>query len=389
MDGRSIVDDATSATLAEVYAHGYGKDVRIGPMPARAAGTAGGVLLDRAPGFHPDVVRVLRAALSPRRWEPWNAYPEHRAYPSPRTAFLVDVQVRLGERQWTLDPVRERLTPVAATGAPGPAGAVEVLLSVHPDYLPPEYGTLATALAWMECGHVGAALAEAAAASGVRASWRPNADGGVLALTPGGEVIWPWTRVAAPRSSGLAPVGFCWDPRPLAGEVLDELVRAAGEAPPGSPANSASSLRHSLAVHRVTGTDDGWYGVTGGRPVPRRAGPAVDTVQAALTYPRGVVDVTGMNVGWMMTAPLMATISDGGPGQYRRLLLAAGATAQHVATAAAVRGLACRPMRSVREGEIEGAAGVPAGQDFLYLLIIGRQWVRGFNYDLTCPREDR
>ena len=383
------MDETTSATLAEAHGHGYGKDVRIGPMPARVSGPPGGVPLDRA-GIDPAVVRVLRAALGPRRWEPWNAYSEHRAYPSPRTAFLVDAQVRLGEWQWALDPVRDRLNPVGVTGAPpDPIGTVEVRLGVHPEYLPPEYGTLATALAWMECGHVGAALAEAAAASGVRASWRPDADGGVLTLTPGGEVTWPWARVMAARSSGLAPIGFCWDPRPLTGEVLHDLVRAADETPPGSPADRAEPLRHSLAVHKVSGTDDGWYGVAGGHPVPRRLGAAVDTVQAALTYPRGVVDVTGMNVGWVMTAPLMATVSAGGPGRYERLLLAAGATAQHVATAAAVRGLACRPMRSVREGEIEGAAGVPADQDFLYLLIIGRPWVRGFNYDLTDPRGDR
>jgi hypothetical protein len=108
-------------------------------------------------------------------------------------------------------------------------------------------------------------------------------------------------------------------------------------------------------------------------------------VQNAFTYPPRSIATAGMNLAWVMTAPIAETVRADGPTAYPGLLVAAGATAQHVATAAAGLGLFCRPCRSVHEAPLEALVGAPAAHDFLYLLLIGRSRVRDFVYDLTRP----
>jgi hypothetical protein len=115
----------------------------------------------------------------------------------------------------------------------------------------------------------------------------------------------------------------------------------------------------------------------------------MDEVAAAYTYPRQQIDVAGMNVAWVMTADIAATVREHGPDAYHRSLLAAGATAQRVADAAAGAGLFCRPARAVREDRIEAACAAPAGHDFVYLLLLGRSRVRDFGYDLTTLEVSR
>ena len=65
--------------------------------------------------FGAALARALTAALAPRRWEPWNPYNDHRAYPSPRCAYLTDTTLRLGGDRWPIDPVRLVLEGRAAT----------------------------------------------------------------------------------------------------------------------------------------------------------------------------------------------------------------------------------------------------------------------------------
>ncbi|RKR91991.1 hypothetical protein BDK92_6422 [Micromonospora pisi] len=400
MFDRSPDTAALREVLAEVYAHGHGKEVRGGGAASvRTRATAGGhrfaTVGERGP-LAGAVVRVLATALGPRRWEPWNPYNDHRAHPSPRSAFLVDVWLVERGRRWRVDPVRRLLSGPAVE--PGLDSGVRLELTRHPERLTAGYGPMADALAVLESGHVLAALAEAAAGLGLAADIEDDALllGPVLAASPDHATLgddveadrvtdtesW-WRRATAPRSSGPYPVGVAPDPRPLATQTLHTLAHAAMRPPPGSPAGDGR-LRHRLALSRVAGHPDGWYAVDAAAHVERLVGgDALDRVQSAFSYERAQADVAAMHVAWVMTADLGASATTGGAAGYRAVLRTAGAVAQHVASAAAVAGLFCRPVRSVYEARLEAAAGAPAGHDFVYLLLIGRTRFGGFAYRLS------
>ncbi|MFY1655267.1 nitroreductase family protein [Solwaraspora sp. WMMB762] len=391
-----------AATLAEVYAHGPGKDVRpASTRPYRRRPTGPAVpfaeLAAVAGPTGARLVRTLGTALAPRRFEPWNGFNEHRAYPSPRAAHLVDVLLRRDGADWLVDPVRELLYPASAeSSVAAPDGSVELVLREQPTRMPAGYGRLADALAALEAGHVAGALAEAAAGHGLRyaVSTATTTGGPWLTVTLGPSTTPTWSRhrLRAVRSSGLSPRGFGADPRPLPAEAFERLVAAAYRPPAGSPATGVR-LRHTVAVGNVAGRAAGWYHLdpaATGRPgavapQPTRPGDATGQVQRAYSYPRTEVDVAGMPLAWLVSADVPAAVRTGGPAAYRRLLHAAGATAQHVGTAAAEVGLFCRPVRAVREAAAEAAAGLPAGHDLIYLLLIGRSRVRDFAYDLSNP----
>ena len=394
-----------TATLAEVYAHGPGKDVRpASARPYRRRPTGPAVpfaeLAAVAGPTGARLVRTLGTALAPRRFEPWNGFNEHRAYPSPRAAHLVDVLLRHDGVDWLVDPVRELLYPTSAESlVAAPDGSVELVLREQPTRMPAGYGRLADALAALEAGHVAGALAEAAAGHGLRYAAGTTASatatsGPWLTVTLGPSTAPTWSRhrLRAVRSSGLSPRGFGADPRPLPAEAFERLVAAAYRPPAGSPVTGVR-LRHTLAVGNVAGRTAGWYhldpAATGrpgaAAPQPTRPGDATGQVQRAYSYPRTEVDVAGMPLAWLVSADVPAAVRTGVPAAYRRLLHAAGATAQHVGTAAAEVGLFCRPVRAVREAAAEAAAGLPAGHDLIYLLLIGRSRVRDFAYDLSNP----
>jgi hypothetical protein len=410
------------AVLAAAYAHGPGKDIRPGPAPAHrrpsvAAATVPLTELARTGPAGDRLVRVLRTALAPRRFEPWNGFNEHRAYPSPRAAYLVDVVLRTGAGDWLFDPIRDLLRATTPTSAPAvdlaeldidlaklADGPVLTLLE-RPRRMPAGYGSLADALAALEAGHVAGVLVEAAAGHGLLAAGDSTcgAAGDYTGLTvrfgAPATPAWPRRRLTAARSSGLGPRGLGPDPRPLPAEVLDRLTAAAYRLPPGSPA-AWPGLRHTLAVGNVTGRVAGWYDLDPAGPTVAnpavgalavadptaiRPADAIGQLQQAYSYPRSEVDVAGLPLAWLISADVGASVRAGGPGAYRRLLHTAGAVAQHVCSAAAVDGLFCRPVRAVREGVAEAAAGLPAGHDLIYLLLIGRSRVRDFAYDLSNP----
>ncbi|WP_326554969.1 nitroreductase family protein [Micromonospora sp. NBC_01813] len=403
--GQPVPSDRLAEVLAAAYRHGPGKEVRPGPAPVghrRPAGTAAVSFADlaRSGPTGERLVRVLRTALAPRRFEPWNGFNEHRAYPSPRAAYLVDVALRTDAGDWRVDPVRDLLHPPTPTSTAdfGATGSVQLALLTRPQRMPAGYGPLADALAELEAGHVAGALVEAAAGHGLRVTAGPGPltsvgaaadahDGLTIAVGPPVTPAWPRRRLTAVRSSGLGPRGFGPDPRPLPAEVFDRLVAAAYQLPPGSPA-AWPGLRHAVAVGNVAGRTTGWLDL---EPAGPAAGPAIrpadaiGQLQRAYSYPRSEVDVAGLPLAWLVSADIGASVRSGGPTAYRRLLHSAGALAQHVGTAAAMAGLFCRPVRAVREGTAEAAAGLPAGHDLIYLLLIGRSRVRDFAYDLSNP----
>jgi len=383
-----------SHTLAGVYAHGYGKVVRSGPIPDRPEPPRGGVplaTLASAGPFGEAVAWTLRTVLAPRRFEPWNPFNDHRSYPSPRAVWLVDVELTVAGHRFLVDPVRSRLIPLTGPVPTTVDGPLALRLTIHSDRLPAGYGELAQALGWLEAGHVAGAIAEAAAVAGVQVftgypSDEPALD---IILEPDGiPGSWPEERVRAHRTAGLGPCGLTPDPRPLPTRDLDRLLRAAHATPPGSPARWPG-LSHHLAVRGVTGVADGWYSLVDGSA--GRPGPAMEAIRESFSYPPDQIDVGGMNVGWVLAAPTARLVSTGSTGSagstgtYHRVLVTAGAVAQHIGSAAASARLFCRPARSVHEDRLETAARLPADHDFVYLLLIGRSRVRDFAYDLTPP----
>ena len=384
------MDDSTvRAVLAGAFSHGPGKTLPLTAPPPRPLIAGGVPLCALADGpFGVAVVRALRLALAPQRFEPWNAYNDHRAYPSPRAAFVVDVAVRAGAGRWHLDPVREWL--FGAGDPPPPTVAVTLELTADPGRLPATYRSLAEALAYLEAGHVAAALVEAAATQGLAAECSTVDGVTTVSLTAGRTA---YARPPAPisRSAGIAPRGLTADPRPLPAATLPALLRAGTDPPPGSPARRPG-LRHAAAVRGVTGHPDGIYeagpvlaGPVLAGPVLTADGDVMPGVQEAFTYPPRSIATAGMNVAWVMTAAVADAVRADGPAAYHELLVAAGAAAQHIGTAAAELGLFCRPCRSVREAPLEALVSAPAAHDLLYLLLIGRSRVRDFAYDLTRP----
>ncbi|MFV2104200.1 hypothetical protein [Micromonospora sp. LOL_024] len=346
------------------------------------------------------LIRTLLAALGTHRWEPWNPNHAHRAHPSPRSLFLTDAVLRIGGHRWAVDVDRRVLTGVACPPSEPLPATVE--LWGRPDRLPAGYGSLVDALVTIEAGHVAAVLARSATTAGLIARTitvdavapLPDAPVVEVALTDGfGSDIAAvdpddeWCPGA--RSSGLSPRGLAADPRPLPGNLVDELLRMAGGTPTGSPAAgpAAKWLRHRVAVHAVTGRPDGLYDLHHDRLTLRTPGAATERLQAAFRFGRQEVDVAGMNLVWVVTADVAARVRTAGPSAYRNLLLAAGASAQQIADAAAAKGLFCRPVRSFDEPDTEAAIAAPPGEDVLYMLLLGRPRVLDFCYDLTCPEE--
>jgi hypothetical protein len=374
------------ATLSRVWDQTHGKVVRSGAMPRRTPAARAGIALAELPERYALPAAILRLAMTPRRWEPWNSFNEHRAYPSPRAAWLVDVSVVEGHRRWLVDPVRDRLAGRA--DAPVGSGTTVTLdLTVHPERLPAGYAALAEVLTWLEAGHVAAALAESAQAHGWTATPDLDDDGELtVTLRPGGiaDTAAARSRLAARRSSGLGPRGLSADPGPLPAGSLTMLSEAAHRHSAGSPAAWAG-LCHRAVATRITGLASGLYTLNGGTPCLVDADATMDAVQEAFSYPRDKLDIASMNVGWVITADVAAAVRAGGVAAYRRLLLAAGAIGQHVGSAAAAAGLFCRPARSVHEAHLEAAVAAPIAEDFLYLLLIGRSRLRDFAYDLNSP----
>ncbi len=415
--------------LAAGYAHGPGKSVRVTDHTPRAAHPRPAVefpfaTLDRLGGFGRALRATLVAALAPQRWEPWNPHNDHRAYPSPRAVHLTDVVLRLGTQRWTVDPIRHTLGTSDAYGRPpadlsdrtlpaaARAGSATLELHTTPDRLPAGYGGFRQATALLEAGHVGAALAEAAHASGlvvetaslVSDDWPKRdmrgriADVNLRALSPGT----PQTtaspasaRATANRSAGLGPTGIGADPRPLPVPLLRALLEDSTRTPPGSPVALADAYRfavpsrralgHRLVVRNVAGLADGLYEADAGALTRLGSAPSGRRLQAAFRHGPDEVDIESMNVVWLVTADIAAGVRAAGPRAYPDTLMSVGATAQHVCTAAARSGLFCRPVRSFAEPATEALFGAPAGEDALYMMLIGRPRVLDFCYDLTDP----
>ncbi|MFC5288680.1 hypothetical protein ACFPM7_16590 [Actinokineospora guangxiensis] len=365
--------DRVEATLAEVYAQGVGKRVAPGPAPARAAVPGARVPLAALAGSGPfgaAVADVLVDVLTPLRWEPLNPFNDHRGYPSPRATYLVDVHLVTDGGRWPVDPPRRALL-----GASAPALDDVVVLAVegHPERLSVGYGDLAAALAELETGHLLAALAERADQYGLAVE--SHVDGLLVRWSGAPGHPGPVPR----RSSGLGPRGLHADPRPLPAATARAVIAAAVSAVPGSP-SAGAPLRVAVGIGNVTGIPDGWY--RGGDSRLLRPAPAMAEAQAGFGYPRSTIDVAGMNLAVVITADVAGEVREHGAEAYPRLLRAAGAAVQHAATAAAERGMFCRPVRSVSEPALESACEAPPEHDLLYVALAGRTRVVGFDYDL-------
>ncbi|SHM06772.1 hypothetical protein [Actinacidiphila paucisporea] len=391
--------DPVRTALAAAHAHGPGKSlgpvggaVRVGrPRPTRSVPLSH---LADDPSFGAALAGTLSVALAPRRWEPWNPHNDHRGYPSPRCVYPTDAALRLGGERWPVDPVRLVLEGERPLPDPAAVGSATVELTVAPHRLPDGYGTLRDALALLEAGHVTSCLIEAGRTAGLVGHASSRGGGGrsgvVAEVTfEEGEVAdRPWRQAVAERSGALAPRGLSADPRPLPAGTLGRVVRDS-RPPAGSLAGrrGAVRLRHRLAVRGIVGVRDGLYELGEGGPDLIRPGRATEWIGPAFGFGRAAVDVPGMNVVWAISGDVEGAVREQGPDAYRDMLLAAGAAAQHVCSAAAVSGLFCRPVRSFDEPAAEAAMRADPGEDIVYMLLIGRPRALDFCYDLTDPGE--
>jgi len=350
------------SALEAAYAHGPGKAITPGSTPEIPAQRGVRHPLPEVP-----LAQLLVDVLSPARWEPWNQYNDHRAYPSPRSAYLVDVDIVADGRRFPVDPVRR-----ATIGVVPWASARRVEFRPRPDRISPGYGTFADALVELETGHLAAALVEYAPWHGLAAT----ADSHGVTFESGPQRTFPRPH----RSSGLGPRGLGVDPRPLPADALATFCEAVARPPAGTLTDPG--LRFRLAVRNVLGIDDGWYTVDPFKAV--KPGAAMDSVQRAFGHARDLVDVGGMNLALVVTADVPAAVAARGPDAYPALLRAAGAGAQHTGTAAASTGMFCRPVRSVEDPLLEAAVDAPMSHSLLYVLLAGRPRVLGFPYDLTA-----
>ncbi|NUT95121.1 MAG: hypothetical protein HOY78_24170 [Saccharothrix sp.] len=367
----------TADSLATAYAHGPGRVVERGkPAPFRP--TTGPrvpfTALASQGRFGAALGRLLTEVATPLRWETWNQYNDHRGYPSARAAFTVDLVLVIGSRRWPLDPVRR-----ATIGAEPPAldGPVRLELVRRRDRLSEGYREFGDVLTELEVGHVAAALVEHAARHGLTAS----TSGLTVTVSPNRETGEPMPSLPPlpPRGSGFGPCGISADPRPLPASAVHAVVAAITRPPAGSPVRG--DLRHRLAVRNVEGMADGWYEVDGPRLV--QPGQALEDLREVFGHPPNTIDVARMNLALVTTGDPAAAVASDGPDGYRALLRAAGATAQHVCTAAAGAGMFCRPARSVFDSPLEALVRAPASHSLLYLLVAGRPRGTGFTYDLS------
>ncbi|MEU4769408.1 hypothetical protein AB0H12_39815 [Actinosynnema sp. NPDC023794] len=352
--------------LAAAYRHGPGRTITAVPEPQPTPPPPGPRValagLARLGRFGAALAHLLTDVATPRRWEPWNPYNDHRAYPSARSAFAVDVALAVDGRSWLLDPARRALVG----GAPDRLGTCARLdLVRRPERFSAGYGEFADVLVELELGHLLAALADRAARLGLRARVVREC----VEVCSDRETGAPGPPLPA-RSSGFGPRGVSADPRPLPASALHAVVTALPRL---------AHVQHRLAVRNVEGVPDGWYDAD--RLVA--AGPVVARLRDAFQHPPDIVDVGSANLALVITGDPAAAVAEAGPDGYRALLRAAGSAAQRVGATAAEAGLFCRPLRSLRDEELEALVRAPAGHSVLYLLVAGRPRATGFTYDLT------
>lgn len=136
--------------------------------------------------------RLLAAALEAvkvRRIASNDRYVLHRAYPSPRGIFGVDVEASTGETTVRIEPWASYTTVLRAPAAQDSQSLPVLRLRTRPERFPAPYGTLRPSLALLEAGHLLATIGAAAFQCGLAPvvqfgsdpDERPCADPGELA----------------------------------------------------------------------------------------------------------------------------------------------------------------------------------------------------------------
>lgn len=379
----AALKDPRQLSLRAAWSHGVGKELVADPGQPRADGlpdASGPQVHDLWPEATAEhVLRAVRAAVLPTRWDDWSGYNAHRPFPSARAKQAHSVHFRAGAIQARVDEVRGVLVDHRPVGEPG----YGVLVRAEPDALPAGYGPIRYAIASLEAGHVVGALLERFDEQGLTVRRRldlSDVQRPGMWLSPSASLSAVVAMVAPPvdsvrwarRCSGLDPRGLAPDPRPIPPSTWAQFVSS---APVSQPA-----LRHRLAIHRVDGVESGvWESAPDGLTLIRR-GEVQHVVARAFRAPPDAVRVSAMNVVWGISAPL-ATAR--GERDYPATLFAAGIAAQQVCRSAASVGMFARPVRGVDEPDVEAALQVPPDEDLIYTVLLGRPRVHGFTYDLS------
>lgn len=359
-----------TAESLNAFLHSYGKEVSSGGIATIPRRSDHGRPFSLLPVLRqqPDsplgrLARLLLVALGEHRYEPWNVYHRHRAYPSARSAFTIDVDVHIGDQRWRFDPIAIALRGNNLAEM-SPDTAVRLVPVTYQDRLPAGYGRLREALTLLELGHLAATVVEATEALGGQAQSDP--DGSILIeRLPIGPPAQHRLDALHRRSSGLGPFGLSTEST-LSIEDTDAMMKVAGSAP---------GLRQHLVL------PGGRYRLTSHGLDLEDNTVSPHSIQSGFTYPPSDIDVGNAPAVWLFAADVKETTD------YRQLLISAGASAQRIALAAAARGMLVRPCRGIHESIVESAVGLPLEESLIYILVIFRSEVRDFWLDLLPTME--
>lgn len=197
-------------------------------------------------------------------------------------------------------------------------------------------------------------------------------------------------RPPAPRAgtSAIPEIGILETlRRRSAGNNMQGLAALVAAPPPGMPGallatwDALRRQRPGLGAEAQVGVTLAWLAPHGpsapglygedGRPGPWQAPPGelALRLEAMLPYPHIRINVASLSAIALIVCNPAAAIGHLGDCALRELHLAAGATAQDFALAAAAHGMFARPVRMMREARLEAAVALP-GQ-VIYMVLCG------------------
>jgi len=381
------------------------------------------------------VAGSLARLFSAQAWyEPANDTPRHRAYPSPRGLFPVDIDLvasgAQGEARISYEPEHDAWVREAGAAMAGDGGvSLRFDLVAALDRIAPLYGELAPTLCALEAGHIAQKLCEALADQGVE--FRASCTGGgddafgtghdsrVSLVRVEVDACWPLRA----NNETLASIRIA---RPLlndedrhrvlrarsamvcaAGEPLE--LNGAGSAPAGAETPRAGSARRSSGVflsgmygakaapeardalmHAIAGDHRALFEQAQIKPSLTMLATRPDRSVSILRADTGAgdhvadgwtplaeafgtahnVDLETVCLFALFSAPFARLLRGQSSWRYMQMLVSAGMAAQGIADRAAGCGFFARPFRGMVEEQLETAFEID-GQVF-YGILLGK-----------------
>lgn len=319
------------------------------------------------------------AAVTVRRAVAADRYVLHRAYPSPRALFGVDLErVDAAGRREVLLPWSGATAPADRRRSPDHAGTPDrrgLVARIRPDRYPTPYAGLRPSLARLEAGHLLATVAAAAHHLGVDPATVLHAHGDEVArLTPRPDPTGPgWTiapdvigslvRASSDGPDGPPPTVDAWFARRTSGPSTANLITSREVPDParqridavvaaGLAAVAPLYAAGALTVHRTTLVGRGMSERYLTPLRPDGAGP-----ERPMASTGAWASAAGLT--WSVDPHRLAAVM--GPGALESVHVLLGWLAQWVCLSAAACGIAARPARNFDEPTWAHDLGLDAG----------------------------